>query len=123
MEHHRFQGDHGVDTDIPTQLEGYLISSTATCYVDHTLRKAAFMFCQIFAYAFRPMLVKPSVVPRDRWILLNWVVQVCFDGALVYLFGWRSMLYLLLSTFFAGSIHPTAGHFLAEHYVMEGRAE
>ena len=37
----------GVDTDIPTRLEGYLISSTATCYVDHTLRKAAFMFCQV----------------------------------------------------------------------------
>lgn len=37
----------GVDTDIPTALEGYLITSTATCYVDHTLRKAIFMLCQV----------------------------------------------------------------------------
>ena len=65
----------GVDTDIPTALEGYLITSTATCYLDHTLRKAVFMACQIFAYAFRPMLVKPSLVPRDGWIALNWLVQ------------------------------------------------
>ena len=65
----------GVDTDIPTALEGYFITSTATCYLDHTLRKALFMACQIFAYAFRPMLVKPSVVPRDGWIVLNWVIQ------------------------------------------------
>ena len=76
MEHHRYQGDDGVDTDIPTELEGYFVSTTATCWLDHTVRKFVFMFCQIFAYAFRPMIVKPSLVPKDRWIVLNWVVQV-----------------------------------------------
>merc|ERR1719242_2101806 len=33
------------------------------------------------------------------------------------------LLYFLLSAFFAGSIHPTAGHFIAEHYVMDGVTE
>ena len=42
---------------------------------------------------------------------------------MMYMFGIKVMLYFLLSTFFAGSIHPTAGHFIAEHYVMEGTAE
>ena len=42
---------------------------------------------------------------------------------MVYYFGPKVMLYFLLSTFFAGSIHPTAGHFLAEHYVVEGKTE
>jgi sphingolipid delta-4 desaturase len=123
MEHHRYQGDEGIDTDIPTELEAFLVTKTATSYVDHTLRKFVFMFCQIFAYAFRPMLVKPDLVPKDRWIVMNWAVQIAFDGAMVYLFGPKVMLYFLLSTFFAGSIHPTAGHFLAEHYVVEGKAE
>jgi len=123
MEHHRYQGEEGVDTDIPTVLEGWLITRTSMGYVDHTVRKAVFMFFQIFAYAFRPMLVKPSLVPKDEWIVLNWVVQLTFDGAMAYIFGPKVLLYFLLSTFFAGSIHPTAGHFLAEHYVMEGKTE
>lgn len=58
------------------------------------------------------------------WVhLLNVVVQLSFDYALVSLlptyFSANSLLYLLLSSFLAGSLHPTAGHFIAEHYVYE----
>jgi len=123
MEHHRYQGEEGMDTDIPTKFEAWMVTQTATSYVDHTIRKAVFMFFQIFAYAFRPMLVKPDLVPKDKWIALNWTVQIAFDLLMVYLFGPKVMLYFVLSTFFAGSIHPTAGHFLAEHYVTEGSTE
>jgi len=122
MDHHRYQGQED-DTDIPTRLEGYVITDTAFGYVDHTARKAVFMFFQIFAYAFRPMLVKPALVPKDRWIVTNWVVQLGFDGLMVAWLGPKVMLYFLLSLFFAGSIHPTAGHFIAEHYVMDGVTE
>jgi len=123
MEHHRYQGTHGVDTDIPLPIEGYLITTTSFGYVDHCFRKAVFMTCQILAYAFRPMFVKPNLVPKDKWIVMNWALQLSFDACMVYFFGWNSMLYLLLSTFLAGSIHPTAGHFIAEHYIMEGTTE
>eukprot|EP00933_Yihiella_yeosuensis_P038199 TRINITY_DN32145_c0_g1_i1.p1 TRINITY_DN32145_c0_g1~~TRINITY_DN32145_c0_g1_i1.p1 ORF type:complete len:330 (+),score=32.25 TRINITY_DN32145_c0_g1_i1:97-1086(+) len=123
MEHHRYQGKDGSDTDIPTYVEGWLITRTATCYLDHTVRKALFMFCQIFAYALRPLLIKPDLVPWGPWMFCNWGIQFAFDGLMVYLFGPKVMLYFLFSTFFAGSIHPTAGHFIAEHYVMEGSVE
>ena len=58
------------------------------------------------------------------WVhLVNVVVQLSFDYALVTLlpgyFSLNSLLYLLLSSFLAGSLHPTAGHFIAEHYVYE----
>ena len=76
MEHHRYQGEDGVDTDIPTALEAWLITKTSHSYLEHTVKKAVFMFFQIFAYAFRPMCVKPSLVPKDSWIALNWAVQV-----------------------------------------------
>jgi len=123
MEHHRCQGVDEVDTDIPTWLEAKWITSMAMNRVDHTLRKLVFMFCQIFAYALRPCLSKPELVPQDRWIVFNWAAQLTFDGLMITWLGPSVILYFLLSTFFAGSIHPTAGHFLAEHYVMEGTTE
>merc|ERR1712046_517491 len=95
MEHHRYQGTHGVDTDIPLPIEGYLITTTSFGYVDHCFRKAVFMTCQILAYAFRPMFVKPNLVPKDKWIVMNWALQLSFDACMVYFFGWNSMLYLL----------------------------
>ena len=54
---------------------------------------------------------------------MNWVSQLTFDYALYHFLGLNALFYMLLSTFFAGSIHPTAGHFIAEHYVMEGVQE
>merc|ERR1711998_731305 len=74
-------------------------------------------------YAFRPMLVKPHLVPKDGWLVLNWCVQLTFDAAIIYWLGVNGFLYFLMSTLLAGSIHPTAGHFISEHYVMEGETE
>merc|ERR1712129_547003 len=48
MDHHRCQGQDGVDVDIPSYMEGWLITTSTFGYVDHTLRKAIFMFCQMF---------------------------------------------------------------------------
>ncbi|CAE7530276.1 DEGS1 [Symbiodinium sp. CCMP2456] len=123
MEHHRYQGQDGVDTDIPTRLEGWFLTDTSTCYLDRTCRKAVFMFLQIFFYALRPTFVKPSLVVGDVWMVVNYIVQFSFDGLMVYLFGPKVMIWFLGSSFLAGSIHPTAGHFIAEHYVMEGETE
>lgn len=123
MEHHRYQGKDGMDTDVPSRLEGYLITDTSFGYVDRTLRKAVFMFFQIFAYALRPLFIKPTLVPMGSFLIISYVVQLGFDALMVYFFGPQVLLYFILSTFFAGSIHPTAGHFIAEHYVMEGTTE
>lgn len=50
---------------------------------------------------------------------LNIAVQAAFDYALVTLASPHALLYLILSSFLAGSLHPLAGHFIAEHYVYE----
>jgi sphingolipid delta-4 desaturase len=50
--------------------------------------------------------------------LLNVIVQLAFDYALVHFCGgsYQPLFYLLWSSFLAGSLHPCAAHFIAEHY-------
>ncbi|KAK4237766.1 dihydroceramide delta(4)-desaturase [Achaetomium macrosporum] len=113
LTHHKSLGVDGLDTDLPTALEAF--------FLDSILGKAFFCTFQIFFYAIRPMTVYRVPFTWVHWI--NLVVQLAFDYVLVYClpsyFSINSLLYLLLSSFLAGSLHPTAGHFIAEHYVYE----
>jgi sphingolipid delta-4 desaturase len=54
--------------------------------------------------------------------LCNLATQFAFDALLYRTLGGRALLYLLLSSFLAGSLHPCAGHFIAEHYVFSRSA-
>lgn len=106
--HHKFLGDEVYDTDLPTYVEAMLLSNV--------LGKAFFATFQIFFYAFRPMFI--TSIEFTTIHLLNVVVQFFADYLIVTHWGWYSLFYFLLSSFFAGSLHPTAGHFVAEHYVF-----
>ena len=57
------------------------------------------------------------------WHLLNLATCMSFNAVMVHYFGWNTILYLVLSTFMAGGLHPCAAHFLAEHYVFTGEVE
>lgn len=50
--------------------------------------------------------------------VLNLITQLSFDYMLMQVCGgsFKPVLYLLFSSFLAGSLHPCAGHFIAEHY-------
>ncbi|KAI8895471.1 fatty acid desaturase-domain-containing protein [Globomyces pollinis-pini] len=108
MEHHTLQGSDGVDTDLPTKIEGVLFSSF--------IGKIVFCFFQILFYALRPMFVK--LQPFTSWHAINWVFQFSSMGAMIYFWGINPFLYFVTSTFLAGCFHPMSGHFLAEHYVF-----
>jgi hypothetical protein len=76
---------------------------------------------QILFYALRPGFIrtqKPTV-----WHGINFATILTFDYLLVHFFGWRPLVYLIMSSFFAGSLHPCAAHFIAEHYLMNGPVE
>lgn len=73
---------------------------------------------QILFYALRPTFIRSQRL--TRWHLLNILVQLVFDYFLVKNFGARPLIYLIASSFFAGSLHPCAGHFIAEHYLWDG---
>jgi sphingolipid 4-desaturase/C4-monooxygenase len=57
-------------------------------------------------------------LPFTNLHLFNVAVQVAFDFLIVKYLGGNALKYLILSSFFAGSLHPCAGHFIAEHYVF-----
>ncbi|CAK7201008.1 sphingolipid delta-4 desaturase [Sporothrix eucalyptigena] len=109
LTHHKSLGVDGLDTDLPTAAEALVL--------DSILGKAFFCTFQIFFYALRPMAVMR--IPFTKIHALNVAVQGLFDFILVQTFGVQPLLYLLLSSFLAGSLHPLAGHFIAEHYVYD----
>jgi len=110
LEHHKNMGEDGIDTDIPTWLEAVILNNVAG--------KAFFATFQILFYALRPGFVRSQKL--TLWHLLNLVSQIIFDVLIVNTMGYQALLYLLVSSFFAGSLHPCAGHFIAEHYLWDG---
>src|SRR5438105_7305882 len=56
---------------------------------------------QIFFYAVRPMFVKAQ--PLTGLHYLNILAQFIVDYSLVTTFGWKPLIYLLFSSFLAGS--------------------
>ncbi|KAK5116685.1 hypothetical protein LTR62_007359 [Meristemomyces frigidus] len=108
LTHHKSLGVEGLDTDLPTALEAWFLDSVAG--------KAFFATFQILFYALRPMFVYK--LPLTLIHAANILAQVAFDYTLVHYCGGRSLGYLILSSFLAGSLHPCAGHFIAEHYVF-----
>lgn len=108
LDHHKYQGDEQMDTDLPTRIEAILFSSR--------IGKLFFVLMQPFFYGFRPMLVLPKEIQALE--LVNWVIQVSFDAAIFYTFGIKALCYLWFGTILGLGLHPIAGHFIAEHYVF-----
>ncbi|BDD56373.1 Sphingolipid delta(4)-desaturase DES1 [Monascus purpureus] len=108
LTHHKSLGVAGLDTDLPTALEAF--------FLDSLLGKAFFCTFQIFFYALRPMFIYSP--PFTSIHLLNVITQFTFDYTLVKFSNGsiQPLLYLLTSSFLAGSLHPCAGHFVSEHY-------
>ncbi|KAF8582531.1 delta 15-fatty acid desaturase protein [Ramaria rubella] len=110
LDHHKRMGEDGIDTDLPTRLE-------LTC-LNNVLGKVFFCTFQILFYALRPGLVRSQ--RPTKWHFMNISAQLIFNFVVYLALGPRPLIYLILSSFFAGSLHPLAGHFIAEHYLWDG---
>jgi sphingolipid 4-desaturase/C4-monooxygenase len=106
--HHVHQGEEGTDTDLPTELEGRLLTSR--------LQKLIWVMGQGFAYALRPLFVHPKKPSTAE--LSNFVLQLGFDLLLLHFWGARSLAYLPISSLIVMGLHPVAGHYISEHYVF-----
>ncbi|KAI5478416.1 sphingolipid delta-4 desaturase [Pseudohyphozyma bogoriensis] len=110
IEHHKYLGEDGMDTDMPSRLELLVLRNVAG--------KAFFATFQIFFYALRPGFIRYQA--PTRWIALNMATQFFVDYLIVKFWGVNALMYFLISSFMAGSLHPVAGHFIAEHYLFDG---
>ncbi|KAI9798327.1 MAG: hypothetical protein M1833_004899 [Piccolia ochrophora] len=108
LTHHKSLGVDGLDTDLPSAVEALLL--------DSVLGKAFFCTFQILFYALRPMFTYN--LPITPLHLSNILTQLLFDYLIIRYLSASSLIYLILSSFLAGSLHPCAGHFIAEHYVL-----
>ena len=107
--HHAEQGHEHHDTDIPTYQEAGFFKGL--------IGKFVWLANQLFFYAFRPILMKPAKI--EKWHIINWVFQIAVMVIYTYFAGLNALYFLMLSLFFAGSLHPLSGHFISEHYVFE----
>lgn len=82
----QYQGDEILDTDIPTGLEAKLFRTTGG--------KLIWMFLQPFFYALRPLFVHP--LPPSRLEVLNVVIELTFDAAVIYFLG-MCLIYSILN--------------------------
>uniref|UniRef100_A0A2L2YI40 sphingolipid 4-desaturase n=1 Tax=Parasteatoda tepidariorum TaxID=114398 RepID=A0A2L2YI40_PARTP len=109
LEHHKYQGDEKLDTDLPTQLEAQLFCTTYT--------KFLWVLLQPFFYTLRAFFVYPK--PPSSLEIINLIVQLIFDAIVAYFCGIRMVGYMIGGTILAMGLHPVAGHFISEHYMFK----
>ncbi|KAF0312816.1 Sphingolipid delta(4)-desaturase DES1 [Amphibalanus amphitrite] len=109
LEHHRYQGDERLDTDLPTALEARLFCTT--------FGKFVWVLLQPLFYALRPVITYPK--PPTALELVNTTVQMSFNVAVGYYLGARAVFYMLGGSLMAMGLHPVAGHFISEHYMFK----
>jgi len=108
LEHHRYQGEDKIDSDIPSAWELSMFRSAPM--------KLLWVFLNPAFYAIRPLFVIPKIPQMLEFV--NVSIQIVFDIAVYYFMGWKALLYLFLSTAVGYGLHPCAGHFIAEHYTF-----
>ena len=108
-EHHKFLGEHHVDVDVPTYLEGRVFGETK-------LGKLFWLFFQPAWYALRPFVIYAK--DPNEYELSNIATIVIVDLLVLWRYGPAGLAYLLGGTIMGMQWHPVAGHFIAEHYVF-----
>jgi sphingolipid delta-4 desaturase len=108
LEHHKYQGEHAMDVDIPSKIEGSLFKTRPG--------KLLWMMLQPFFYAIRPLMVRPK--QPGMWEYINFATAFSYDIILYYLFGWPAIFYTIGGSLMGAGLHPVAGHFISEHYVF-----
>lgn len=110
IKHHAFQGVPEIDADLPSRWEAKLINN-------YFIGKALWLLFFPVFQALRVIRCREAAVV-DRWVILNLVVQLAFDIAVVYFFGWKMFAYMGLSLTFSIGLHPLGARWIQEHFLV-----
>jgi sphingolipid 4-desaturase/C4-monooxygenase len=110
--HHAFLGVYEMDADVPNEWEARLVGNSAPA-------KALWLFLFPFFQLTRPPRLK-QIAFFDGWVLVNIVVQVAYDAAVIFLLGPKALLFLLGAFFFSIGLHPVGARWIQEHYLVHG---
>lgn len=105
-DHHHYLNEETQDVDIPTRLESYLFR--------HPVTKIIWLILHPVIHGIRPFYKNPK--PVTGWEMINHAVQLVVTLTIFYVFGGKSLVYLLSGTLMGLGFHPLAGHFISEHY-------
>lgn len=115
LKHHAYQGVHDLDADLPSYWEARLIQQW---FVGKALWLLFFPFFQIARTA-----RTREIALIDRWVVVNWLVQIVVTVAVWQLLGSRAMAYLVLSFFFSIGLHPLGARWIQEHFLTTDEQE
>ncbi|XP_059136550.1 sphingolipid delta(4)-desaturase DES1-like isoform X2 [Peromyscus eremicus] len=105
MDHHRYLGVGGLDVGIPTDFEVWFFCTT--------FRKLAWVIFQPLFVIFRPLVINPK--PISHLEIINAVAQITFDIIVYYVFGIKSLVYMLAASLLGLGLHPISGQLIADH--------
>jgi sphingolipid delta-4 desaturase len=115
IKHHSFQGVHELDADLPNRWEAKLINN-------YFFGKVIWLLFYPLFQVFRISRLK-EIKPVDKWIVLNFLLEAIFITAIAWFFGWKGIIFLLLSFFFSVGLHPLGARWVQEHYLTHGEQE
>ncbi|KAA2242396.1 fatty acid desaturase [Chitinophaga agrisoli] len=115
IKHHSFQGIHELDADLPNRWEAKLINN-------YFIGKALWLLFYPVFQVFRISRLK-EIKPFDKWVALNWGVQIVFVAAIAVFMGPKAIGFLAASFFFSVGLHPLGARWIQEHYLTHGEQE
>lgn len=115
IKHHSFQGVHELDGDLPNHWEAKLIDN-------YFIGKVIWLLFYPFFQLFRISRLK-EIKPFDKWIALNWLIQVVYVTAVSLFVGPKALVFMVLSFFFSVGLHPLGARWIQEHYLTHGEQE
>jgi sphingolipid delta-4 desaturase len=113
LRHHRHQGRHDLDADLPSDWEARLIGRS---FAGKLLWEVGFPLFQ----SLRTIRLQRAggVAFLTPWVAANIVAVVAVDVGVLLAWGPAAFVYLLLASVFAVGPHPLGARWIQEHFVV-----